>query len=124
MYAGTTTIAEEDRQNVYKALEFLNIFLEAGKYVTGSQEPTLADVVIFVSVTNVVVRTKIQNSFDLRILRITNLILLQELGGDLNKYQNVAAWFERCKALPSAADNFAGAELFGERIRCTLKDKL
>lgn len=55
MYAGATTIAEEDRQNVYKALEFLNIFLEGNKYVIGSDEPTLADVVIFVSVTNVVV---------------------------------------------------------------------
>lgn len=58
MYAGATTISDENRQNVHKALDFLNMFLEGNNYVTGSEEPTLADVVIFVSVTNVVVSLK------------------------------------------------------------------
>lgn len=55
MYGGATSIADEDRQNVYKVLETLNTFLEGNNYVTGSDEPTLADVIIFVSITNVVV---------------------------------------------------------------------
>lgn len=49
---------------------------------------------------------------------------MQELGGNLNKYQNIAAWYERCKALPSAADNFVGAKMFGEKIRSITQDKL
>lgn len=55
MYGGATVIADEDRQNLFIALEFLNIFLDGNKYVTGSDEPTLADVISFVSITNVVV---------------------------------------------------------------------
>lgn len=55
MYGGATSIADEDRQNVYKVLETLNTFLEGNNYLTGSAEPTLADVIIFVSITNVVV---------------------------------------------------------------------
>ncbi|XP_055298921.1 inactive glutathione S-transferase D3-like isoform X2 [Sitodiplosis mosellana] len=101
MYTGATTINEEDRQNAYKALEMLNTFLDGNKYLTGSEEPTLADAITFVSVTNVV-----------------------KLGNDLSKFPNIAAWFERCKALPSAADNFAGAKLMEERVRSTLTENL
>lgn len=60
MYGGATVVADEDRQNLFKALEFLNIFLEGNKYLTGSEEPTLADVITFVSITNVVVSFKIK----------------------------------------------------------------
>lgn len=49
---------------------------------------------------------------------------MQELGGDLNEYPNIAAWYERCKALPSAADNFVGAKIFGEKIRSITQDIL
>lgn len=55
MYGGATSISEEDRQNVHQVLETLNTFLEGNKYLTGSDEPTLADVIINVSITNVVV---------------------------------------------------------------------
>lgn len=58
MYAGVTTISDEKRKNIYDALDTLNMYLEGNNYVTGSKEPTLADVFIFVSVTNVVVRLK------------------------------------------------------------------
>lgn len=55
---------------------------------------------------------------------IITLIWKQELGGDLNKYSKIAAWFERCKALPSAADNFAGAKILGEKVRSITDYKL
>lgn len=51
-------------------------------------------------------------------------ILSQELGGDLKKYPDIAAWFERCKQLPSAADNFAGAKVMGDKFRSVSQDKI
>ena len=55
MYTGATTIDDEERQSVYMALNTLNTFLNGNKYLIGSEEPTLADVITFVSVTNVIV---------------------------------------------------------------------
>lgn len=55
LYANATKISEESRQNLFKVLEFLDMFLEGKQYLTGSDEPTLADVISFVSITNVVV---------------------------------------------------------------------
>lgn len=49
------TISDEHRLNLFQALELLNIFLKGNNYLTGSQLPTLADVIIFVSISNVVV---------------------------------------------------------------------
>lgn len=49
------TISDEHRLNLSQALELLNIFLRGNNYLTGSQLPTLADVIIFVSISNVVV---------------------------------------------------------------------
>lgn len=101
LYNGSKTISDENRENLFKALDVLNQFLEGNKYITGSEEPTLADVVSFVSITNVV-----------------------ELGGDLTKYPNIAAWFERCKSLPSATENFAGAKMLGDKFRSISNDKI
>lgn len=56
---GDPTISEEDRQNLHKAIGLLNTLLEGKKYVTGSEEPTLADTTIFVSITNFVVSLKL-----------------------------------------------------------------
>lgn len=53
-----------------------------------------------------------------------NKISFQELGGDLDKYPEIAAWFERCKRLPSATDNFAGAKMMGDFFRSISKDKI
>lgn len=46
------------------------------------------------------------------------------MGCDLKKYPNINAWFERCKQLPSASDNFAGAKMMGERFRSISNDKI
>lgn len=136
MYAGATTINEEERQNVFKALDTLNSYLNGNKYLIGSEEPTLADAITFVSVTNVVVCidsdlkkklylfTRMSINSGKLIFFLVFLFNLQKLGNDLSKFPNVAAWFERCKALPSAHDNFAGAKMMEERIRKTLKENL
>lgn len=58
MFGGATVIDDEDRQNLFKSLEILNTYLEGDKYLTGSEEPTLADVIIFVGISNVVVSLK------------------------------------------------------------------
>lgn len=55
MYNAVSKIDDEERQAVYKALDTLNTFLDGNKYLIGSEEPTLADVISFVSVTNVTV---------------------------------------------------------------------
>lgn len=49
------TISDEHRLSLFQALELLNTFLKGNTYLTGSQQPTLADAVIFVSISNVVV---------------------------------------------------------------------
>lgn len=43
----------------------------------------------------------------------------QALGGDLSKYPNIEAWYERCKALPSATDSLiaAGVKIFTDKAR-------
>lgn len=53
LYAGQTTIADENRQKLYEAVGFLNKFLDGKQYITGSEQPTLADLSIFSSITNI-----------------------------------------------------------------------
>lgn len=52
------------------------------------------------------------------------ILFLQEIGGDLSKYPNVAAWFERAKAIQGSEGSLEGAKIFGEIVTRSLEDKL
>lgn len=48
----------------------------------------------------------------------------QNMGGDINKYKNIAAWFERCKTLPGFDENNDGSKIIAERVLSRLVDRL
>lgn len=48
----------------------------------------------------------------------------QNIGGDITKYKNIAAWYERCKSLPGFEENNDGGKIFGERVRSRLTCRL
>lgn len=75
------------------ALEFLNIFLEKSKYAAGDSL-TLADLSLLATVST-----------------------LEVLGTDVNKWANVAKWYEHVKATAPGADiNAAGVEAFRQKF--------
>lgn len=74
MYTGATKIDDEERQSVYKVLDTLNTFLNCNKYLIGSEEPTLADVITFVSVTNVTVCVDSGENHTLSLQEIEHLV--------------------------------------------------
>lgn len=53
-----------------------------------------------------------------------SFFLLQNIGGDISKYKNIAEWYDRCKSLPGFEENNEGGKIFGERVRSRLVDKL
>ena len=70
MYAGQTKIADDSRQKLFEAVGLLNTFLEGKSYVTGSEQPTIADLSIFASVANIVVSPMALRSF-----RVNSLLI-------------------------------------------------
>lgn len=52
------------------------------------------------------------------------MICSQQIGGDLSKWSNVAAWYERVKNIPGSEENESGAKVFGEAVRSRLEDRL
>lgn len=118
---GETKISDEKREKLNEALVWVNLFLEGNQYVAGGDSPTLADLSILVSVTTIVVGNEAK--FDLRINSIF-FFFAQNIGGDISKYKNIAAWYERCKSLPGFEENNDGGKIFGERVRSRLEDTL
>lgn len=54
-YFGQTFITDEARTKVFESVDLLNTFLQGKKYITGSDEPTLADISLFSTVVNLFV---------------------------------------------------------------------
>lgn len=54
-YFGQTFITDEARTKVFESVDLLNTFLQGKKYITGSDEPTLADISLFSTIVNLFV---------------------------------------------------------------------
>ncbi|XP_076241614.1 glutathione S-transferase 1-1-like [Calliopsis andreniformis] len=97
-----SSIREEDQKAVEKSCELLNRFLEDGNFVAGDTL-TIADFTIS-----------------------TSICLLQNFDFDIGRYDNIAAWYNRCKEI---LDKFgfeevhaAGTKMFTEMYRANLKE--
>lgn len=55
LYDGVTKINDKDRQSLLEAIGFLDTYLKGNKYVTGSEQPTLADLSLLASISSFVV---------------------------------------------------------------------
>lgn len=58
LYMGQTTISDDARQKLFDAVELLNTFLQGKTFITGSDQPTIADLSLFSSVANIFVSTE------------------------------------------------------------------
>ncbi|XP_055713029.1 inactive glutathione S-transferase D3-like isoform X2 [Phlebotomus papatasi] len=94
-----TTIAEDKKEKIYKILGNLNTFMEGQKYVAGN-ELTIADLALLV-----------------------NISTLYEIGANVNKFKNIAAWYKRLETIPGYQENLEGAKGIGNflRAKMTLK---
>lgn len=54
----------------------------------------------------------------------TNLLIIQEVGANINKYSNLTAWYEKCKGLPGFDEMERGALLYRDRVRKNLIGEL
>lgn len=81
------TVTDEQKKKVEDSFEFLNTFLNGSSYVAGNNL-TLADISIF-----------------------ANVSTAAELGYSLEKYSNLAKWYERVKTtIPGHELNTAGIQ--------------
>lgn len=56
IFKGQTHITDESRQQLFDTIGILNTLLNGKKFLIGSEQPTLADLSVFSSIANVVVR--------------------------------------------------------------------
>ncbi|XP_059616536.1 uncharacterized protein LOC132261654 [Phlebotomus argentipes] len=90
---GATTIPEDKKEKVYKILGNLNTFMEGQQYVAGN-ELTVADLAFLVNVST-----------------------LYEMGANVNKFKNIAAWYKRLESIPGFQENLEGAQLLGNFLK-------
>lgn len=130
MFEGVTKIAEQDRQSLFEAVDYIDKqFFKGSKYIAGSDAPTLGDVTLLASIATFVVSFLPIYICILHIytaVYITNLLMFptQSIGGDLKNYPNIAAWYDLCKDLPGNVENLAGAKQFGDAVKSKLEDAL
>ncbi|XP_055713028.1 inactive glutathione S-transferase D3-like isoform X1 [Phlebotomus papatasi] len=96
---GATTVAEDKKEKVYKILGNLNTFMEGQNYVAGN-DLTVADLAL-----------------------LANISTLYEIGANVNKFKNIAAWYKRLETIPGYQENLEGAKGIGNflRAKMTLK---
>ncbi|XP_076630708.1 glutathione S-transferase 1-1-like [Colletes latitarsis] len=102
IFGKANSIREEDLQAVEKACELLNTFLEDSEFVAGDTL-TIADFTIS-----------------------TTICVLESVGFDIGRYDNVAAWQSRCSEI---LDKFGfqevhepGMKLFSEMYQANLQE--
>ncbi|XP_015436976.1 PREDICTED: glutathione S-transferase 1-1-like [Dufourea novaeangliae] len=102
IFYGRDFINEDDVQAMEKSCELLNTFLEDSEFVAGDTL-TIADLAIS-----------------------TTICVLQCFGFDIGRYDNIAAWYNRCKEL---LDKFGfeevhaeGTKMFTQMYRANLQE--
>ncbi|XP_059618971.1 glutathione S-transferase 1-like [Phlebotomus argentipes] len=96
---GSTTIPEDKKERVYKILGNLNNFMEGQQYVAGNNL-TIADLAFLATIST-----------------------LYEIGANVNKFKNIAAWYKRLESIPGFQENLEGAQYVGTFLKPKLNLK-
>ncbi|XP_063626844.1 glutathione S-transferase 1-like [Cydia splendana] len=97
LFLGETEINESLKKDLNSALEFLNGFLEDGKWVAG-HKLTIADTSIYASLSSILA-----------------------VGWDISSFPNIQRWIKDCATIPGYVENEEGAKQFGEAVKKNLK---
>lgn len=101
MRKGETVINQDNKERIYSSLQTLESFLNDQDWFSGNENVSLADLSI-----------------------LSSFATLFHLGLDVSNYPNIAAWYERCSALPGYAENEKGAKMFATFLKSKLTEPL
>jgi glutathione S-transferase len=99
MRKGETVIQQEHKDKIHSTIQTLEELLEGQEWFSANENPSLADLSILAGFSSI-----------------------YHAGFDVGNYPNVAAWYERCSALPGFAENESGAKMFGNFLKSKLTE--
>ena len=99
MKKGATVIQQEHKDRIYSALQTFENLLEGQEWFSAAENPSIADLCI-----------------------LANFATIYHAGLDVGNYPNIAAWYERCSALPGFAENENGAIMLASFLKSKLTE--